>query len=198
MKAGTLTRIAAAATVLISAALLTGCTGSQPTGAEAAGGSGAASAEQVTLSVALDDGWAKSAEADGMTGVFGTLRNHTDRDLVITGVTSDAAEHVELHEVTAEGQMQEVSGDVVIPADGSFELVPGGNHVMLMGLTRALLAGDEVTFTLSFDDGSSHEFTVLVKDYSGANEEYGDAEHSDADHGGTDPSGASHEDHVGH
>ncbi|MDI6023067.1 copper chaperone PCu(A)C [Leucobacter sp. UT-8R-CII-1-4] len=127
--------------------------------------------------VMLNEGWAKAGETGGMTGVFGTLENMGDTDLTITGVKSDDAGMIELHEVTADGVMQEIQEDVVIPAKGSFELAPGANHIMLMDLKKDLLAGSEVAFTLELKgtDGKtvSIPFTVLVKDYAGANENYG-------------------------
>lgn len=43
---------------------------------------------------------------------------------------------------------------------------------MLMGLTEPIVAGAENTFTLTLSDGSTVEFTVPAKDYSGANESY--------------------------
>lgn len=181
--------VAAVAAAALAALSLAGCSATT-------GGAGAptAAAEDAadTGAVSLDGGWAKSAEAGGMTAVFGTLENAGSADLTIAGVESDAAEMVQLHEITADGAMREIEGDVVIPADGSLELSPGGNHIMLMGLSRALQAGDEVSVTLRFDDGTSREFTVLVKDYAGANEEYaGDAERGDHDD-------AEHEEHAGH
>lgn len=83
---------------------------------------------------------------------------------------------LELHETVEneDGQMvmREIGGGFVIPADGSMTLEPGGNHIMLMDLTAPLAAGEEVTFTLTFSDESTYEFTAPVKDYSGANETY--------------------------
>lgn len=83
---------------------------------------------------------------------------------------------LQLHETVAndagEMVMQEKQGGFVIPAGGSFDLEPGGNHIMLMDLTAPLAAGDETTFTLTFSDDSTYEFTAPVKDYSGANENY--------------------------
>lgn len=167
---------AAGAAAVLTAALLSGCASGQSAQTAAEG-----SASQHTETVTLGDGWAKSAETDGMTGLFGVLENHGEQDLVIAEVTSDAAGMVELHEVTADGVMREIAGEVVIPAGGSLELVPGGNHIMLMALTRDLKPGEEVSVRLRFDDGSESAFTVLVKDYSGANEEY-DGGHGDAEH----------------
>lgn len=39
-------------------------------------------------------------------------------------------------------------------------------------LHAPLAAGEEATFTLTFSDGSTIDFTAPVKDYTGANEEY--------------------------
>lgn len=163
---------ASTAALLIAAPLLTGCSTATAPAAESSTATADAPAGEQT--VALVDGWAKAGE--GMTGVFGTLTNPTDHDLVITAVESPAAAKVELHEVTSDGVMQKIQGDVIIPAGGAFELMPGGNHIMLMMMPEALLAGEEVEVTLTFDDGTSATVMALVKDYSGANESYEDIE----------------------
>lgn len=145
--------------------------------------------------VFLAEGWAKAGEAGGMTGVFGVLMNGTQGDLVIESIESEAAGAVELHEVVG-GVMQEIPGDVTMAAGQRLELAPGANHIMLMDLTRALLPGDEVTFTIRFSDGTSKEFTVPVKDYAGANESYegGGGEHADEHTGEHEHSGHAKED----
>lgn len=176
-----ITALAAAALLAATAPLLSACA-TPPVGTpEMATEAG----EPAEAGLMLGEGWAKAGEAGGMTGVFGTLMNGSRHDIVITGVESDAAGMIELHEVTAEGVMQEIEGEVVVPAGGSFELAPGANHIMLMDLTGALLAGDEVSFTIRYtSDGveSSEDFTVLVKDYAGANESYDDGEHGSGGH----------------
>lgn len=140
--------------------------------------------------ITITDPWTKATAEDAkpgeaMTGVFGELENHGDKDLVITGVTSEVAGIVELHEVV-DGVMREIQGDVTIPAGGSLLLEPGANHIMLMDITKPLLPGDDVDITLSLSDGSTMTFTALVKDTSGANESYGDLDHGDMDHGDMD------------
>lgn len=159
------TLISGAAALLLAAPLLSGCSPTPDTAAD-----GAPSAVSVTDAVQLQDGWAKASS--GMSGVFGTLRNDTETDLIIDRVESPAAGMIELHEVPADGVMRKIEGDVTIPAGGVLELVPGGTHIMLMQMPTPLVAGEDVTLTIFFTDGSSVEVTVLVKDYSGANEEY--------------------------
>ena len=59
---------------------------------------------------------------------------------------------------------------------------------MLMGLTKPLTAGTDVTFTLTLAGGGSFEFTAVAKDFSGANEDYVEDEGAGMSHG--QPSGA--------
>jgi copper(I)-binding protein len=145
-------------------------------------------------SLKAEDGWAKASKADmvageGMTGMFVTLTNSSDKDISIVGGTSDVAKKVELHEVV-DGKMQEKAGGFVVPAGGKLELAPGGLHIMLMDMDKPILAGDDVHATLELGDGSTLELHALVKDTSGANEEYSEkdehsdmgAEHSDSSH----------------
>lgn len=183
----------AAATVTIPLALA-GCSAPGPAASSTAGSG--SSQDQLDTSVTIADSWAKATDpdaplADSMSGVFGTLENTTGEDLTITGVSSEVAGLVELHEVV-DGVMREIEGDVVIPAGGTYELAPGANHIMLMDLGTELLPGDEVPITLTFSDGSSLEFIALVKDTSGANESYDDLGHGDMDHGDMDHADMDH------
>lgn len=191
-----LTTLLTAALIAVPALLLTACAPATQQNETAS------PAADIASSVTLSDGWTKSAELGGMTGLFGTLENAGEEDLTIVNVESSAADMIELHEVTADGMMQEIEGDVVIPAKGSFELAPGANHIMLMDLTKDLLAGDEVTLTLTVatadGDTASIEFTVFVKDYAGANESYEGSSHdADASHS-ADESADAHESHDSH
>jgi len=104
--------------------------------------------------------------------------------VTVVSVSSPSSDMMELHETveneSGEMVMREIEGGFVIPAGSELTLEPGGNHIMLMDLTAPLLAGDEATFTLTFSDDSTYEFTAPVKDYSGANENYEDgSEHEE-------------------
>lgn len=126
-------------------------------------------------SVTITDAWVKSAD-EGMSAAFGILSNDGDTDVTLVSASTEASPMVELHETvmndSGEMIMQPKEGGFVIPAGGTFALEPGGNHIMLMGLTAPIKAGDEVTFTLTFSDGSTYTFTAPAKDFSGANENY--------------------------
>lgn len=134
----------------------------------------------VTQSLSLDSAWAKAA--DGMSGVFGTLVNNTDEPVTLLSAVSERAGLVELHEtamVDGTSIMREVEGGFEIPAMGTFELVPGGNHIMLMELTSELLPGELLPVSLTFSNGEIIELELDVRDFAGADENYGDLEHGD-------------------
>lgn len=139
--------------------------------------------------VSIAETWVKAAEPGTMTAAFGTLENSSDADVTVVSAESSVSPMLELHETvtTDTGQMvmRQVEGGFVIPAGDHLHLEPGGNHIMIMELPEAVKAGDEVTFTLTFSDGSTLEFSAIAKDYAGANESYegGDMDHGDMEHG---------------
>lgn len=183
------------AAVCAGALLLTGC-GSSDAGSATSDSQSSAAEAEAGAGLTITDPWAKAKE-EGMTGVFGIIENAGSEPVTIVSGASDAAEAVELHETVDDGSgqmvMQEAEGGFEIPAGGSLELKPGGSHIMLMGLTGALAAGDEVSIDLTTDSGDTLTVDALVKDYDGANENYGDEE--DGGHSGASESADEHADH---
>ena len=193
------TRLALLATgaLLLAPLALTGCAQNAAPQDDAA-----ASETAATDEVTLSGGWAKAnadSEMSDMTGAFGTIENGTDEDLVLESAESDAAGMVELHRTDSDGKMSEDEDGFRIPAGGSFELAPGGDHIMLMGMTEGVSAGDEIAITLHFSDGTSLEAKFLVKDYSGANESYdGGSDDEHAEHAEGEDAHAGHGDGSDH
>ncbi|WP_025133279.1 copper chaperone PCu(A)C [Leucobacter sp. PH1c] len=189
---------------LAAALLLSGCTSAPAQDAAAKHTTQEAAAEQGGHSAfSIEGGWVKAQE--GMTGVFGTLKNSGKTDLTLVSVESPAAKMVELHETVTSGAtatMREVEGGFVIPAGGSFELAPGGNHIMFMDMPKPILPGDDVALTLRFDDGSTAEVTVLAKATEGAQENYEggskDTTEGEMDHGDMDHGDAASDEHAAH
>jgi copper(I)-binding protein len=129
--------------------------------------------------VSATDLWVKSSATSltgGMSAVYGTLTNNSGDDIVLTGGQTDAASVVEVHEmamINGQMKMQEIDGGLAIPAGQSIQLAPGGDHLMLMGLTKELLAGDEITVTFSFSGVADLIVKgVLAKPAEGGDEEY--------------------------
>ncbi|WP_024286234.1 copper chaperone PCu(A)C [Cellulomonas sp. KRMCY2] len=171
------TRLAIPALVTSLLLALASCTTSATTTDSAT----TAAPDGAAMAVTVTDPWVKAVDG-GMTGVFGTLTNESDAEIRIVSAESPVSPVAELHEVTAdeagEMVMQPKEGGFVLAAGGTHELVPGGDHIMLMDVGDPLEPGEEITVTLTAQDGSSVTFTAPARSYTGANETYqgGDTE----------------------
>ncbi|MEU5875318.1 copper chaperone PCu(A)C [Glycomyces sp. NPDC047369] len=164
-----LTRTAAALAALLSAAALAACGSDEPDTDAVAETAEATAAESVTIT----DAWVLSTEED-MSALFGVMENASGTDARLVSAETGLGT-VELHETVESGGemiMQPVDDGFTVPAGGEHELAPGGDHIMLMGLTAPIVAGDEVTVTLRFEDGSDLDVTAVAKDFEGGDEEY--------------------------
>lgn len=124
--------------------------------------------------VSVTDQWAAATDGD-MAAVFGTLVNDGHHEARIVSGSTPAAGRVEVHEVVGDAgarTMRPKDGGILLAAGGSHELTPGGDHLMLMGLTAPLETGSDFELTVQFEDGSTLPITVQVRDFAGANEEY--------------------------
>lgn len=117
--------------------------------------------------------------AGGMTGMFMEITNPTSSEITLVGGSSTSG-MVEIHETVMGDtgmQMQEINGGIEIPAGGAVMLQPGGFHVMIMGLSEDVVAGDELTVDLEFDGHPNVSVTAIAKPSEAGDEEY----HSDMD-----------------
>jgi copper(I)-binding protein len=83
----------------------------------------------------------------------------------LTGGASEAARLVEVHEMKMVGDVMEmarVEGGLEIPAGGSVDLVPGGFHVMMMGMEQAFEEGECILVTLHFEKAGDLEIMLNV------------------------------------
>ena len=117
--------------------------------------------------VQVNDPYAITRGAIGATGaVFFTVENHASVEDRLLAVTTDVAEKVEMHthSQTADGvmTMPAVPEGFPIAAGGELVLQRGGNHIMLMGLTRALKDGDVIDMTLTFEQAGDVVVAVPV------------------------------------
>jgi copper(I)-binding protein len=114
----------------------------------------------------VEDAWARQpAVAGGNSAVYFHLRNRSGQADRLVGVSSPVAT-AELHQSVAreDGVMgMEPVSQVEIPAGGDIEFEPGGLHVMIMGLTMPLAAGDTLPLVLEFERSAPIELDVAVR-----------------------------------
>lgn len=106
----------------------------------------------------------------GMGGAMGamymTIRNPTGTPDRLIKAQSDVAKVVELHNVAMkDGVMSMYPVEAIeVPANGEAVLKPGSFHVMLIGLTRDLVAGETMTITLTFEQAGDVTVQASIRE----------------------------------
>ena len=124
----------------------------------------AAAAGLAQASVTATDAWVRgTVPAQRTTGAFVTLQASEESKLV--AVTTPAAQSAEIHaSEQKQGVMHMHALDALaLPAGQRVVLKPGSFHIMLVGLTRALSAGDTVPLTFTFEDRQGKRTRVEVR-----------------------------------
>jgi len=98
--------------------------------------------------------WAKPSLKGAPNGAaYMAISNTGESGDVLLSVSSGVAEAVELHTMEmTDGvmRMRPIEGGIKVPAGETVALEPGGLHVMLIGLKRALKDGDTMELELTF------------------------------------------------
>lgn len=124
-------------------------------------------------------------------GAYLTLRNDGDSADRLVDASTDVAEMAHLHQSLKENGVEKMRGvdGIDLPPHATVMLKPGGYHVMLMGLTKPLKAGESFPLTLTFQKAGTGTVTVSVKaaGASGSDHEsmgdMGDMDHMDSGSG---------------
>lgn len=123
--------------------------------------------------ISVSEAWVratKGTDDPSMTAAFMAITNGTDADVRLLGATTPVTDMVQVHEMVMADDghpvMQQATEGITIRAGKEQLLMPGGFHVMLMGLTDVLAPGQEVALTLEFSDGTTLEVTAPVKAFT--------------------------------
>ena len=127
------------------------------------------SACNAATGIEISNPWMRPAQKDGNGAIYFLLQNYSAGSDELTGASSDAAQAVEMHESSMEGdvmKMQQVTS-IPIPGKASIEFAPGGLHIMLVGLSEDLQVGDEIQVTLHFAEHEDIQLRVPVQEMQG-------------------------------
>jgi copper(I)-binding protein len=104
--------------------------------------------------ITIENAWSRATAPGAKVGAgYMVLHNKAAAADRLIGASSPAAARVETHVIEKQGEvlrMREVKG-YAVPAKGSFELKPGGAHLMLVDIKAPLKEGDRVPLTLKFE-----------------------------------------------
>ena len=122
-------------------------------------------AAPASAQITIADAWTRAtAPGAKIAAGYMTIKNAGKTPDKLVAASSPAAEKVETHVTVKDGEifrMREVKG-YDIPAGGSFELKPGGAHLMLVNVGAPLKEGDKVPLTLRFERGGEVKTELKV------------------------------------
>jgi periplasmic copper chaperone A len=113
--------------------------------------------------IAVESGWARASISKNGAAYAKIVNNGKTADRLIA-VKSTVARRVELHTHIMDGnimKMRRVEGGIAIAPDNSVMMKPGGNHIMLMGLTKKLVAGEQ--FAITFVLEKAGEINAMIR-----------------------------------
>lgn len=114
--------------------------------------------------VSVTSAWARSTvPGQSGTGAFMTLVSKDGAKLV--GAASEVAGVVELHEMAMDNNVMRMRAvpALELPAGREVRLAPGGYHVMLLDLKRALKVGETVRIELRLETRDGKRVTQPVE-----------------------------------
>lgn len=121
--------------------------------------------------VEIEKPWIRAtAPGQKIAAGYMSVRNKSASPDRLVGGSSPAAERVETHVHVKDGEilrMRQVKG-YDIPAKGSFELKPGGAHLMLVDIKQPLKEGDKVPVTLRFERAGEVKVEFQVRPLAAA------------------------------
>jgi copper(I)-binding protein len=118
-------------------------------------------------SLSVVDPWSRATPKGATVGAgyMKIVNSGTTPDRLISG-SSDIAPKFELHEMKTENgvmKMRPVPGGLEIRPGATVELKPDSFHIMFVGLTKPLLAGESFKAALVFEKaGTVNEYDVLA------------------------------------
>lgn len=100
-----------------------------------------------------------------MGAFYFTVKNTGSEPDRLVKIESDIAMAVEIHNVEMKDGVMAMSPQhdgVEIPAGGELVLEPGAYHVMLIGINKSLIDGEEFTAKLTFEKAGEVEVVVPI------------------------------------
>lgn len=139
--------------------------------------------------VQVHEAWARASAGQAANGgAFMKIENTSPHEERLLSAAADVAKTVELHTHIKEGNVMKMRRveSIAVPMYGAVELMPGGLHVMLIGLKAPLKEGDTFPLTLTFEHAGKITVPVTVQGVGamgGAKMDHGSMNHGSMDHG---------------
>ena len=114
--------------------------------------------------IEVQGAWARPTAQGENGAIYFIIQNNAREIDELTGVSSDVAEAVEMHESMMEGDVMQMHPVETVPlqAGAKTTFKPGGLHIMLIGVKQDLKIGAEIEITLHFKNFEDIHIQVPV------------------------------------
>ena len=115
--------------------------------------------------IQIKDAWMRPSSEKMASALYFSIENTGDAADTLFKVDYDFAEKVEIHETYSQGDMMGMRkiDFIIIDGKSSFELKPGGYHIMLMKLKKDINDGGEGEFILYFKQAGEIRIIATAK-----------------------------------
>lgn len=116
--------------------------------------------------IEASDAWARMGETGANSAVYFVIQNHNAETDNLVGVSTNIANAAEIHESKMDGDVMMMNHleSVTLDPSKKVEFMPGGLHIMLIGLKQDLNIGDEIEVTLHLENSPDLTLKATVKD----------------------------------
>jgi len=122
--------------------------------------------ERVVGALKISSPWIRASVPGQVNGAgYVQIDNKASQGDRLVSASTTGVNRVELHTILTENgvaKMREVSG-IDVPASGTVKLVPGGFHIMFLGLTEPFKAGATLPVTLRFEKAGEVKVNFEIK-----------------------------------
>jgi copper(I)-binding protein len=123
----------------------------------------ASASSRTTRLPAVSGAWAR-ATVPGQSVGAAYMKIDSPFNATLIGIESDVSQSAEVHTMRHQNGVMQMRAQkqLDVPAGQRVELVPGGAHLMLLGLKKPLKAGETLQLTMTFVDSAGARIVVPV------------------------------------
>jgi copper(I)-binding protein len=116
--------------------------------------------------ITVEQAWGRVTPGGSRTGaIYLIIHNTSPNDDLLLAVDSSAAQTTAVHEsriVDGVASMEALPVGIPMPSHGEVVMQPGGIHIMLTGVSKALIVGSTIPVKLVFQEAGSLDFEVPI------------------------------------
>lgn len=115
--------------------------------------------------IVIENTWMREGMKGMNSAAYCLIKNNSTKDDQLLSVTCKSAKIVQIHETFRDGDNMGMrkAGDIIIKANSSFEMKPGGFHVMLIKLTEDIKKGSRKELVFKFKNSGIVKVLADIK-----------------------------------